>query len=189
MDGILLFLHGNFLKFILVFTLIQPSEDGAIAEGSRTLPYLVEKDSTQQKTSITSSTTKICYAVIRSGFNWKRREFTSILEHVYQGNIKEVVVTRKDRLCRFAYELIEWIFNKHDVRIVVLGTNIESDTEGSLRITCLGVISNKKKRAQEGSKWKLWKMALKLIKQEMQRNGKTLKELVIYKNNFETQSQ
>ena len=32
---------------------------------------------------------------IRSGLNWKRKGFTSILEQSYRGDIEEVVVTRK----------------------------------------------------------------------------------------------
>src|SRR6185312_2996935 len=59
---------------------------------------------------------------IGSGLNWKRKGFTSILERSYQRDIEEVVVTHKDRLCRFAFELVEWIFSKHDTKIVVLGS-------------------------------------------------------------------
>ena len=51
----------------------------------------------------------------------------SILEQSYRGDIEEVVVTRKDRLCRFAFELVEWIFVKHDTKIVVLGSDVNID--------------------------------------------------------------
>ncbi|CAG8449366.1 8827_t:CDS:2 [Cetraspora pellucida] len=64
---------------------------------------------------------------IGSGLNWKRKGFTSLLERIYQGDIEEVVVTRKDRLCRFAYELVEWIFKKHEVKLMVLGTDVGSN--------------------------------------------------------------
>ena len=64
---------------------------------------------------------------IGSGLNWKRKGFTSILERSYQRDIEEVVVTHKDRLCRFAFELVEWIFSKHDTKIVVLGSDVNID--------------------------------------------------------------
>lgn len=44
--------------------------------------------------------------------------------------VEEVVVTHKDRLCRFAFELVEWIFVKHDIRVVVLSSDVD-DTESS----------------------------------------------------------
>src|SRR5262249_35230234 len=50
---------------------------------------------------------------IGSGLNWKRRGLTSLLERIHAGRIEEVVVTRKDRLCRFGLELVEWIFTKN----------------------------------------------------------------------------
>jgi len=80
---------------------------------------------------------------IGSGPNWKRKGFTSILERSYQRDIEEVVVTHKDRLCRFAFELVEWIFSKHDTKIVVLGSDINvDDTEsGELAEDLLSIVT------------------------------------------------
>lgn len=58
---------------------------------------------------------------IGSGLNWKRPHFLAILDHAHEGLVGEVVVAHKDRLCRFAFELVEWIFKKCGVRVVVLG--------------------------------------------------------------------
>jgi predicted site-specific integrase-resolvase len=60
---------------------------------------------------------------IGSGLNWNRPGFRSILEQVHSGTVTEVVVTYRDRMCRFGYELVEWIFKKANVKLVVLGTN------------------------------------------------------------------
>lgn len=57
---------------------------------------------------------------VGSGLNWKRRGFVNLLERVYQEDIGRVVVAYRDRLCRFGIELVEWIFKKHDVQLVVL---------------------------------------------------------------------
>lgn len=56
---------------------------------------------------------------IGSGLNWKRPGMCSLLERVYSSSIEEVVVAHRDRLCRFGLELVEWIFKKHDVKLVV----------------------------------------------------------------------
>ena len=37
------------------------------------------------------------------------------------------MVTHKDQLCRFAFELVEWIFIKHDTKVVVLSSDINVD--------------------------------------------------------------
>lgn len=57
---------------------------------------------------------------IGSGINFKRKGLTAILELANQGDIGEVVVAHKDRLCRFGFEIIEWIINKNGGKLVVL---------------------------------------------------------------------
>lgn len=64
---------------------------------------------------------------IGSGLNWKRKGFETLLEQIYLGNISEIVVAYKDRLCRFGFELFEWICQKHNTKILVL--NPVSETE------------------------------------------------------------
>ena len=64
---------------------------------------------------------------IGSGLNWKRKGFTALLERIHAGGVEEVVVTRKDRLCRFGSELVEWIFAKSGTQLVVLGSDVSAD--------------------------------------------------------------
>ena len=60
---------------------------------------------------------------IASGINWKRKGLQTILEQSMQGDISEIVVTHKDRLCRFGFELLEWIFQKYKVKVIILDIN------------------------------------------------------------------
>lgn len=64
---------------------------------------------------------------IGSGLNWKRRGFAALLERIHAEVVEEVVVTRKDRLCRFGSELVEWIFAKNETQLVVLGSDVGAD--------------------------------------------------------------
>lgn len=57
---------------------------------------------------------------IGSGINWKRPGCRALLELIHQGKVKSVVVTYKDRMCRFGFELLDWIFIKHNIEFVVL---------------------------------------------------------------------
>lgn len=49
---------------------------------------------------------------IGSGLNYKRRGFQAILEQLFKGNIKRVVVAHQDRFTRFGFDFFEWLF-KH----------------------------------------------------------------------------
>jgi len=57
---------------------------------------------------------------IGSGLNYKRKNFQNLLNRIYKGEIERVVVTYKDRICRFGYELIEWLFKKSNTELMVL---------------------------------------------------------------------
>ena len=50
---------------------------------------------------------------IGSGMNLNRRGLRRIIYESIKGNINEVVIVHKDRLCRYGYELIEDIINKY----------------------------------------------------------------------------
>jgi predicted site-specific integrase-resolvase len=67
---------------------------------------------------------------IGSGINFKRKGFKTILDEAIKGNIGEVVVTHKDRLCRFGFELIEGIINQHsNGKVLVLNQKETSPNE------------------------------------------------------------
>ena len=57
---------------------------------------------------------------VGSGLNYKRSGFLSILESVQTGIVGELVVASKDRLCRFGFELVEWLCQQHGTKVVVL---------------------------------------------------------------------
>lgn len=58
---------------------------------------------------------------IGSGINFKRKGFNSLLDSAIKGNVEEIVVTHKDRLCRFGFEFVERIVSTcSNGKIVVL---------------------------------------------------------------------
>jgi predicted site-specific integrase-resolvase len=90
---------------------------------------------------------------IGSGLNWRRSGFNSLLEQVHSGDVDQVVVAFKDRLCRFGFELVEWIFKKANVKLVVLGSNTDTKdisrelSDDLLAITTVFVAKNNGLRA------------------------------------------
>lgn len=62
------------------------------------------------------------YTIIKdigSGLNFKRKGLLKMLENVIKGRVRSIVVFSKDRLCRFGYDLIEWICLQHNTELLV----------------------------------------------------------------------
>ena len=66
---------------------------------------------------------------VGSGLNWKRKGLITILDRTFKGDIEEIVIAHKDRLCRFGYELLSYIFEKHGVKLVVLNDETKNTQE------------------------------------------------------------
>ena len=56
---------------------------------------------------------------VGSGLNFKRKGLRSILELCFARRLGRVYVSHRDRICRFAFELLQWIFHRHGAEIVV----------------------------------------------------------------------
>ncbi len=56
---------------------------------------------------------------IVSGINFKGKGLRTILDRVHEGMVSGVVLMRKDRLSRFATDLLERFFRKAGVKFVV----------------------------------------------------------------------
>lgn len=57
---------------------------------------------------------------IASGINWQRRGLKTLLEHASKGMVKSITVAHRDRLCRFAFELLEHVFKLFGAEINVV---------------------------------------------------------------------
>lgn len=57
---------------------------------------------------------------IGSGLNYKRRGLLKILRESHEGKISKLVISSKDRLCRFGFELFKEIFLQNNTELVVL---------------------------------------------------------------------
>lgn len=76
---------------------------------------------------------------VGSGLNFKRRGLISLLEHIQDGTVGQIVVTSRDRLCRFGFELIEEIARYNGSKILVLEHNDDSP-EGELAADLLDIV-------------------------------------------------
>jgi putative resolvase len=74
----------------------------------------------------------IVYSDIGSGLNWKRPKFTALLEAIHSNTVQQLVVLHKDRLCRFGFELLEWLCQKHNTKLVVHSRCVHASASNQL---------------------------------------------------------
>ena len=66
---------------------------------------------------------------VASGVNFKRKGLTALLDRVYDGRVGEVVVLHRDRLARLGCELLEQLFKKFGVKLVVHDKDAPGDCQ------------------------------------------------------------
>ena len=62
---------------------------------------------------------------IGSGLNFKRKGLIRIIGYALNKEIEELVLAYKDRLCRFGYDLIKYIIEKHSNGKIITINNID----------------------------------------------------------------
>jgi predicted site-specific integrase-resolvase/transposase len=77
---------------------------------------------------------------IGSGLNFKRKEFRRLLRSIMHGEVGCVVVAFRDRMCRFAIELIEFICREHQTQFLVHFKDKESSSEEELMEDLMAVV-------------------------------------------------
>ncbi|CAM9693224.1 unnamed protein product [Ectocarpus fasciculatus] len=66
---------------------------------------------------------------IGSGINFKRKGLLRVVDAILEGNVEEIVIAHRDRLCRFAFDFLEWICRRGNTRIVVQDQVIRSSEQ------------------------------------------------------------
>ena len=77
---------------------------------------------------------------VASGINFKRKGLQTILDSCLQGIIGEIVIAHRDRLCRFGYELLQFIVERSNGKIIVTDDTIDKTTEQILAEDLLSII-------------------------------------------------
>lgn len=61
----------------------------------------------------------VVFSDVASGLNFKRKGLLSLLQLAFERRLQVVRIAYRDRICRFAYDLIEGILEKHGAQIKV----------------------------------------------------------------------
>jgi putative resolvase len=77
-----------------------------------------------------------------SGLNFNKKGLKTILDLAIKGNLNELVVTHKDRLCRFGFELLKRIVEEcSHGKIVVLDESVTTDPQRELINDLVSIIT------------------------------------------------
>ena len=66
------------------------------------------------------------YEDIKSGMDFNRNGFKNLLKDIAQNKIELVIIENKDRLIRFNFETLEFIFSLYGTKILILNDIIEN---------------------------------------------------------------
>ncbi len=83
------------------------------------------------------------YHIIRdigSGINFKKKGFNILMDNALQRSIGEVVVSNRDRLSRFGYDLIESIITKSGGKLTILDNPQDKSSEQALAEDLLSIV-------------------------------------------------
>lgn len=75
-----------------------------------------------------------------SGINFKRKGFKRLLQQVMRGNVRKIVVSYKDRLCRIAFDLLEWICHQHQTELLVHNSDKDGSDEKELLEDLMAIV-------------------------------------------------
>lgn len=77
---------------------------------------------------------------IGSGLNFKRKGLLSLLERLMRGEKLTLVVTHRDRLARFGFDLFKYLVEQNNGQIVVLDGTVAADPERELTEDLLAIL-------------------------------------------------
>lgn len=97
---------------------------------------------------------------IGSGLNYEREGLKKIIDYGIKGEIKEIVITYKDRLARFGYEMIENIIREYSKgEIIIINKEEEATPEDEITKDIISImnvytakINGMRKRKKNGIK-------------------------------------
>ena len=76
-----------------------------------------------------------------SGLNFKRKGLLSLLQLAFERRLRVVRVAHRDRLCRFAFDLLTHVFHAHGASVSVEASDLPSSAESELAEDVLAVIT------------------------------------------------
>ena len=104
--------------------------------------------------------TVLCDIGPTSDFN--RKNFRFLLDELMHKRVGTLIVSHKDRLCHFGFDLLEWLFDINEARLVILHPdetyndrerdNIDKESENNVLSILASIINNNVKDSKKERK-------------------------------------
>ena len=78
---------------------------------------------------------------VASGLNFKRKGLQAVLELAFAGRLRKLHIAHRDRLCRFAYDLLQYVFEYHGAQVVVDSRDQDTSMERDLADDVLQIVT------------------------------------------------
>jgi len=78
---------------------------------------------------------------IGSGINFNRKNLRKIMDYGIKGELEELVVAYKDRLCRIGYDLIEYLLEEYSNTKIIIENEEDKSPEKELTEDLLEIIT------------------------------------------------
>lgn len=85
--------------------------------------------------------THIIIKDIGSALNFKRKGLRKIIDYAINGELEEVVIAYKDRLCRFGFELIEYLIETYSNGKIIVLNNVNTSPNEELTKDLVSIIN------------------------------------------------
>lgn len=99
---------------------LVPSRNKLTVAYARVSSYDQKEDLNKQKQVLSSLNPDVLISDIGSGLNFNKSGFNKLLNLILHHQIKEILITHKDRLIRFGFPLIEKLCLHFNVKITVI---------------------------------------------------------------------
>lgn len=100
-----------------------------------------KEDLKKQKAVLALHKPDVLLADTGSGLNFNKPGFRKLLSLILCGNVSEIIITHKDRLLRFGYELMEKLCLHFSIKITVLHEKQEKSFEEQLTLDLITIIT------------------------------------------------
>ena len=78
---------------------------------------------------------------IGSGINFKRKGLRKIINYALEGDLKQLIVSYKDRLCRIGYDLIEYLLTEYSDTEIIVDSHKEETVQEEIANDILQIIN------------------------------------------------
>lgn len=115
--------------------------DKSVVAYARVSCHDQKEDLEKQKAVLSLCTPDVLLSDTGSGLNFNKPGFRKLLSLLLSGSIREIIITNKDRLLRFGYELMEKLCLHFQVKLTVLHEKQQKSFEEQLALDLITIIT------------------------------------------------